>query len=84
MHTAAIFTDLVMIFLVSVPVAILCLRLKLPVLVGFMVTGIAIGPYGFGMIEELETIEVLAEIGDLLLLFTIGIEFSFTKLKEMK
>ncbi len=84
MHTSAIFTDLVMIFLVSVPVAILCLRLKLPVLVGFMVTGIAIGPYGFGLIEELETIEVLAEIGVMLLLFTIGIEFSFTKLKEMK
>ncbi|MCV4931981.1 cation:proton antiporter, partial [Escherichia coli] len=76
MHTPQLFQDLLIILLVSVPVAYLCLRLKLPLLVGFMLSGMAIGPYGLGLIRELEGIEVLAEIGVTLLLFTIGLEFS--------
>lgn len=84
MHTPQLFGDLLIILLVSVPVAYLCLRLKLPLLVGLMLTGIAIGPYGLGWIHELEAIEVLAEIGVMLLLFTIGLEFSLRRLREMK
>ena len=84
MHTPQLFADLLIILLVSVPVAFLCLRLKLPLLVGLMLTGIAIGPYGLGLIKEVETIEVLAEIGVMLLLFTIGLEFSLSRLREMK
>src|SRR5687768_6326913 len=84
MHTPQLFADLLIILLVSVPVAFLCLRLKLPLLVGLMLTGIAIGPSGFGLIKELEAIEVLAEIGVMLLLFTIGLEFSIKRLGEMK
>ena len=84
MHTPVLFADLLIILLVSVPVAYACLRLKLPLLVGLMLTGIVIGPYGLGLIKELEAIEILAEIGVMLLLFTIGLEFSLHRLKEMK
>jgi CPA2 family monovalent cation:H+ antiporter-2 len=49
-----------------------------------MLTGIAIGPSGFGLIKEISAIEVLAEIGVMLLLFTIGLEFSLKRLAEMK
>ena len=84
MHTPQLFGDLLIIFLVSVPVAFICLRLKLPLLVGLMLTGIAIGPSAFGLIKEIEAIEVLAEIGVMLLLFTIGLEFSLRRLREMK
>lgn len=84
MHTPQLFSDLLIILLVSVPVAYLCLRLKLPLLVGLMLTGMAIGPYGLGLIKALESIEVLAEIGVMLLLFTIGLEFSLKRLAEMK
>ncbi|HXG84780.1 MAG TPA: cation:proton antiporter [Pyrinomonadaceae bacterium] len=84
MHTPPLFTDLLIILLVSVPVAFLCLRLKLPLLVGLMLTGIVIGPYGLGLIKELAAIEILAEIGVMLLLFTIGLEFSLHRLREMK
>ncbi len=83
-QTPELFADLLLIFLVSVPVAFFCLRLKLPLLVGLMLTGILIGPYGLGLIKELEAIEILAEIGVALLLFTIGIEFSLARLNEMK
>jgi len=84
MHTPQLFGDLLVILLVSVPVAFVCLRLKLPLLVGLMLTGIAIGPYGLGLVAETEGIEVLAEIGVMLLLFTIGLEFSLRRLGEMK
>ena len=84
MHTPQLFGDLLIILLVSVPVAFICLRLKLPLLVGLMLTGIAIGPSGFGLIKELQAIEMLAEIGVMLLLFTIGLEFSVKRLSEMK
>ena len=84
MHTPELFADLLIILLVSVPVAFLCLRVKLPVIVGLMVTGMAIGPYGLGLIKDLHSIELLAEIGVTLLLFTIGLEFSVKRLREMK
>ena len=84
MHTPQLFADLLIILLVSVPVAYLCLRLKLPLLIGLMLTGMAIGPYGIGLIKDLAGIEVLAEIGVMLLLFTIGLEFSLKRLSEMK
>jgi len=60
------------------------LRVKLPLLVGLMLTGIAIGPYGLGLVKEVEAIELLAEIGVMLLLFSIGLEFSVKRLREMK
>jgi len=84
MHTPQLFADLLIILLVSVPVAFLCLRLKLPVIVGLMLTGMAIGPHALGLISDLESIEILAEIGVMLLLFTIGLEFSLTRLREIK
>jgi len=84
LHTPPILTDLVVLLFVSLPVAYLCLRLKLPVLVGFMLTGILIGPSAFALIGERETIELLAEIGVMFLLFSIGIEFSLRRLMEMK
>lgn len=84
MHAPPLFEDLLIILLVSLPVAYVCLRLKLPLLVGLMLTGIVIGPYGLGLIKELEAIEILAEIGVILLLFTIGLEFSIRRLREIK
>ena len=84
MHTPQLFGDILIILLVSVPVAYICLRLKLPLLVGLILSGIAIGPYGLGWIHEIEGIEILAEIGVMLLLFTIGLEFSLRRLREMK
>src|SRR5689334_4101389 len=84
MHTPQLFADLLIILLTAVPVAFLCLRLRLPLVVGLILSGIAIGPYGLGLVKDIETIEILAEIGVMLLLFTIGLEFSLNRLREMK
>jgi monovalent cation:H+ antiporter-2, CPA2 family len=83
-HIPPLFEDLLILLLVSVPVAFVCNKLRLPTLVGLMLTGIGIGPYGFGLIKEVAAIEMLAEIGVVLLLFTIGLEFSLRRLREMR
>ncbi len=44
----------------------------MPTIVGFMITGVLIGPYGLGQIKDVGAIEVLAEVGVVLLLFTIS------------
>lgn len=76
--------DLLLLLLASVPIAFIFHRLRLPTIVGFMITGVLIGPHGLGLIKDVHAIEVLAEIGVALLLFTIGLEFSLRRLLEMK
>ena len=49
-----------------------------------MLTGIIIGPYGLGLVSEAEGVEALSEIGVVLLLFTIGLEFSLKRMVAMK
>src|SRR5919106_704514 len=83
-HDLPLLGDLLLLLLASVPIAFLFHRLRLPTIVGFMITGVLIGPSGLGLIRNVEAIEVLAEIGVVLLLFTIGLEFSLRRLLEMK
>jgi CPA2 family monovalent cation:H+ antiporter-2 len=72
--------DIVILLAVSIPVSYAFHRLKLSSIVGFLVTGIIVGPHGAGWISEIEAVKVMAEIGVVLLLFTIGLEFSFKQL----
>lgn len=76
--------DLVVLFGVSIPLVLITTRLHLPPLIGFMMTGMAIGPFGFGVIENHQNIELLAEIGIILLLFTVGLEFSLQALGTIR
>lgn len=58
-------------------------RLRLPVLLGYLVAGIFIGPYSFGLVHNLELIETMATIGVVLMLFTLGMEFPVRELKRV-
>ncbi|MEW6215924.1 MAG: cation:proton antiporter, partial [Nitrospirota bacterium] len=71
--------SLVIVFGASALMVFLLQKLKIPSLVGFLVAGVIIGPYGIGIVKDTHSIEILAEIGVILLLFTIGIEFSMAK-----
>lgn len=84
MHEYEILKLLVLIFGVSALVVFLLHRMNIPPLIGFIVSGVLIGPYGLGLVENREAIELLAEIGVVLLLFVIGIEFSLKNLIKMK
>ncbi len=76
--------DVVIIFGLSIVVIYICYRVKLPAIVGFFLTGILAGPHGFGLIDAINEVRFLAEIGVVLLLFTIGIEVSLKNLLQIK
>lgn len=59
-------------------------RLKFPPILGYILSGIIIGPHGVNLISDVETIEILAEMGVIFLLFSIGLDFSFKELKRVK
>lgn len=61
-----------------------CIRLRLPTLLGYMAAGLAIGPSGLGIVTNAETLGQIGEIGVVLLLFALGLEFSFSRLKELR
>lgn len=83
-HSPQLLQDLLLLLLASVPITFIFNRLRVPTIVGFMITGVLIGPYGLGLIRDVEAIEVLAELGVVLLLFTIGLEFSLRRMLEMQ
>ncbi len=75
--------DLAVIFAVSVLVVLVFHRFRLPALPGFIVAGLLLGPNALGLVGDVHAVEALAEVGVILLLFTIGIEFSLARLREM-
>lgn len=76
-------TDIVIILALSLGVVVLFHRIRVPPVVGFFLTGILAGPHGLGLIQAVHEVEVLAEVGVVLLLFVIGMEFSLESLLRM-
>lgn len=76
--------DIILILSFAIAIIVITSYLKLPPLIGFLLTGIIIGPPVLGFVNSIEEIEILAEIGIMLLMFTIGLEFSIEKIKLMK
>ena len=72
--------DLTLLLLVSLPINLIFHRIKLPSVMGYLIAGVLIGPHGLGLISDVSSIEELAEIGVILLLFVIGLEFSLGRL----
>lgn len=68
----------------SIILIILLRRINLPPILAYLFVGIAVGPYAIGMLESTHSIHVLAEIGIVFLLFSIGLEFSLTQLIAMR
>lgn len=84
MESIPLLKDLVILMAVSVPVTILFQRLGLPAIIGFLITGMIIGPYGTALVTKVGAVETLAQIGVILLLFVVGLEFSMTKMLRLK
>jgi len=59
-------------------------RLRQSPIVGYLVTGLVVGPYGFHLIKGIHEVEIVAEAGVILLLFTIGLEFSYSRIMRIK
>lgn len=81
----ALFRDLTYIFVAAVFGGLAAWRLRLPLILGFIVGGIAISPFTPGpQLSELHTFKVFAEVGVVLLMFSIGVEFSVPELLRVK
>ncbi|WP_258096087.1 monovalent cation:proton antiporter family protein [Salinibacter sp. 10B] len=76
--------EIVGLFALSALIAYVCTRIRLVPIAGFLLTGVAVGPNALGLIQDPELVSTLAEIGVILLLFEIGIEFSLSKLSRLK
>ncbi len=76
--------ELVVVFGLAVIVLLLSHNLKIPAIVGFLITGVLAGPHALGLVQSPEVIETLAQIGVVLLLFTIGAEFSLGHLLQIR
>ncbi|OFW07814.1 MAG: hypothetical protein A3G20_03270, partial [Acidobacteria bacterium RIFCSPLOWO2_12_FULL_59_11] len=76
--------DLIVIFALAIGAVVIFNRLRLPAIVGYLVAGAVAGPNGLQLVEGVEEVRILAEIGVALLLFTIGIELSLTHLARLR
>ena len=84
MHTPETFTELLLLLLIALAAAAFFIRLRLPAALGYLAVGVATGPSALALVEDLETIRQLAELGVVLLLFTIGLQFSLPVLARMR
>src|ERR1700683_1027521 len=80
-----LFRDLTYIFLAAVLGGLVAWRLRLPLILGFIFGGIVVSPFTPGPhLSHLHTFEVFAEVGVVLLMFSIGVEFSIPDLMRVK
>ncbi len=77
--------DMAVVMAVSAVIMILCRRLRLPVVLGYILAGLLIGPHTppYAFIKDLHSIQTLSEMGVIFLLFSIGLEFSLSKLAKV-
>lgn len=76
--------DVVIILGLSVVVLLLFSRVKIPSILAFFVSGVLAGPHGLGLISSVSQVELIAELGVIFLLFTIGLDFSMDKFSQIK
>jgi len=74
---------LVVVLACALVVLLIGRRFRIPFIIGYFLTGIIVGPFGLGLIAE-EEVSMLAELGVILLMFTIGLEISLKNLLSMK
>lgn len=84
MHDMSLLRDLLVVIAASLVVVVVLRRLRVPPVVGFLVSGILIGPGGLKLVGDREAVEMLAEVGVALLLFTIGLKFSLREMLRLR
>jgi CPA2 family monovalent cation:H+ antiporter-2 len=85
LETGFLIQDFAVVMIVAAVMVIVTHKLKQPMVIGYLLAGMVIGPFTppFSLIHEVGTINILAEIGIIILLFVIGTEFPITKLRSV-
>ena len=76
-------TGVLVVLSLAMVLGMICERLKQNVLIGYLLAGVLLGPSGIALVSNAGEVHQLAELGVALLLFTIGAEFSFRRLREL-
>jgi len=84
MHDLSVLQDLLLLLLLAIVNAYIFTRIKLSPIIGYLLTGCLVGPFGLHLISSIDEVDTMAEIGVILLLFTIGLEFSFRRILMLK
>ena len=82
MEGSSLLTNLVLMIFISIIIVYVLRLIKMPPLIGFLIAGTLLGPHCFGLIANLNTIKTIAEIGVILLLFSVGLEFPINEFKR--
>src|SRR3977135_3537779 len=85
MHSISFLQDLAIVMIVAGLVTVIFHRFKQPVVLGYIIAGVIIGPHTppFPLIRDEQTIKTLSELGIILLMFSLGLEFSLRRLKQV-
>lgn len=77
--------DMALVMTIAAVMTLLCQRFKQPVVIGYLLAGLIIGPYTppFALIRDLHSIHTMAELGLVFLMFALGLEFSLPKLRKV-
>jgi CPA2 family monovalent cation:H+ antiporter-2 len=76
--------DIIIIIVAALLAGLIAQKMRQPLLLGYILAGIVIGPFAVGLVDDPHQVEKLAEIGVALLLFALGLEFSLRDLKPVK
>jgi CPA2 family monovalent cation:H+ antiporter-2 len=79
-----ILLNIFILFGVAIFVIVICNFFRIPHLIGYLLTGILLSPKSTSILSSAHEVEAYAEIGVILLLFTVGLEFSFSNLRKIK
>src|SRR5438552_13708890 len=85
MHAATFLQDLAVVMILAALVTVIFHRFQQPVVLGYIIAGVIIGPHTppFPLIKDQEAIQTLSELGVILLMFSLGLEFSLRKLRQV-
>ena len=83
MGELSLLADMAIVLVAALIGGLLARLLRLPIIVGYLLVGVAIGPYGLHLVHNVGDVETLATIGVVLLMFTLGIEFSLKTLNRI-
>ncbi len=75
--------ELVLTYAIALALILVLSRIRIPPIVSFIVAGAVAGPAGIGIVKTQDDVEMLAEMGIVLLLFTVGLEFSLTEIRRI-
>ena len=84
MNNSSFLSEILLVLAMATVVAVIFAKFRLPAILGFLLTGVIIGPQGLRILSDSEHIRMLAELGVVLLMLTIGLEFSVERLRGMQ